>query len=124
MGIRLWCQSKGFRSIDVEKYWRSPWRNEVFLFFLEGLYFFERKLSIFFCNFFLEVLESQDNRKLRNQHSNPEYFMVNLLQVADSNGTTLLHVAARAGSFQVVKASSIGVVVIGTETEKLFLILK
>ena len=60
----------------------------------------------------------KDNRKQRNQHSNPEYFMVNLLQVADSNGTTLLHVAARAGSFQVVKASSIGVVVHGTETGK------
>ena len=53
-----------------------------------------------------------EKTRVINQHSNPECFMVNLLQVADSNGTTLLHVAARAGSFQVVKAS-IGVVVHG-----------
>ena len=31
-----------------------------------------------------------------------------LVQVADSNGTTLLHVAARAGSYQVVKAGDAG----------------
>ena len=41
MGIRPWCQSKGFRSIGVEKYWRSPRRNEVVLFFflMEEVYF-------------------------------------------------------------------------------------
>lgn len=123
MGIRPWCQSKGFRSIGVEKYWRSPRRNEVVLFFLNGriVFLFLRKWSngpYFFATFSWKCW-GKDNRKQRN-HSNPEYFMVNLLQVADSNGTTLLHVAARAGSFQVVKASSSGVVVHGTETGKTF----
>lgn len=116
MGIRPWCQSKGFRSIGVEKYWRSPRRNKV-VFFKYCIFVLEKMVHIF-LQLFLGSVGEKTIVSSATSTATLNISLVNLLQVADSNGTTLLHVAARAGSFQVVKASSIGVVVHGTETGK------